>query len=140
MNSTEPNLVSVSAESILSTPQKPKRLSPAPSPTKLEAPCIQGQTCPPSRKSILECREGTSHSLSELYRWTFGQASVAPVRAKHVFEMDRMKSDSKLILIPIESNDSSNGRPLVRHGILLDGPCPMPQCEGRWNCRWHRRD
>ncbi|KAL5480774.1 hypothetical protein ACEPAI_9714 [Sanghuangporus weigelae] len=83
-----------STSTILLTPRKRKRLTSEDA--KLEAPNTQDVSQnkdEPLRDKLINCRKCTTHSLTELYKWTFNQAAVAPVRVRHVFEMDPSGTD-----------------------------------------------
>ncbi|KAL5499252.1 hypothetical protein ACEPAH_1770 [Sanghuangporus vaninii] len=83
-----------SKSTILLTPRKRKRLTSEDA--KLEAPNTQyvSQKKDESlRDKLINCRKCTTHPLMELYKWTFNQVAVAPVRVRHVFEMDLAGTD-----------------------------------------------
>ncbi|KAL5522483.1 hypothetical protein ACEPAG_8499 [Sanghuangporus baumii] len=92
---TDPSKTTITSTStILLTPRKRKRLTRED--VKLEAPNTQDVSQKKDeslRDRLIKCRKCTTHSLTELYKWTFNQAAVAPVRARHVFEMDPSGTD-----------------------------------------------
>ncbi|EJC98251.1 uncharacterized protein FOMMEDRAFT_97039 [Fomitiporia mediterranea MF3/22] len=89
------NAQNATTSTVLLTPQKRKRLSPESSLTSCTERSPSSKKAQAKHDIILECRRKTSHSLTELYKWTFTQAAVAPVRVKHVFEMDHEGNDNE---------------------------------------------